>query len=227
MILKIEGLVPEKSCVYVSCCRQVKTIDALDKSAIFCVPEPGSVEVQIEEKSSKSNHTFIQMLLFLLTGLIQGIFNILLMNVDSAWYKGVRAYNIKGRCFIEIKQDMSIQFKISETKYIEHNSTWEYSSLSFEQAIPFEVTFQKNPQSISNEYCSYIMRVISVAMVLMLVLILLLFIAITHGSVISIMLILGLIAGVLALVLWLARKEYKRYRALSVEFLSSVQSEIG
>ncbi len=225
MVLRIEGALPEGSNVYVSCGTETKLIDSIDRQVEFTIPDSSTVEVTIEQKSSTKNYSFAWILLFVLTFLIQGVFHILLMDIDSAWYKSVRAYNIKVTFSVPATGNMSIRFRLLETNYIEEDSIWKHPKFSMEPSIPFCIAFNANPQSISNEYASYMKRLISVAMVLLFVFIFLLCVAASRGLILVTSMIIGLLLGELALLFWLILKEYRRYQTILNYFEKSIIDE--
>lgn len=225
MILEIRGDVPDFSSVYVTCCNETKIIDSVDKTAKFAICDSGDIEVLIEEKPSKSNYSFISILLFLLTWPIQLVFNVLFMNTDSKWYKSVRAYSIKARVSVAVHKDTQIRFKLSETYYDKLNSIWLHPRFLVEPDLPLKISFEENSQSIRNEYRSYVKRALSAAMVVMLIFVLGLFSEIPRGNIEGIVILLVLIVALIVLVFWVFCKEYRRCKALTADLLNSKSQE--
>ncbi len=217
MKIVIEGVVPEGQCVYVSCCEQTQVIDSIDKQATFSISVPGDVTVIIKEIPSKNNHSFAQMLIFWLTALIQGAFNILLMNVDSEWYKHTKAYCLKAMVTLDVKEDTHLRFRLSQTTYVGCGLIWKPPNFSLEPNVHANISFYENFQGISNAYFTYVKRIVSVSMVVMSIFVMLLFVSFLQNLV-ALIVMTGLIIGELVLVTWLIQKEYRRYKKLFVSF---------
>ena len=218
MELRIEGLLPEGSSVFVTCCGETKMVNSLNKQALFNTFGRDDVDVLIEEEDSAKNYSLVHVILFLLTVLVQGVFNILFMNVGGGWYRKVRAFSVRAKLSIQTRRDTRIQFKISDTKYVGGDDIWEYPTFTSDPSVSLEILFRKNQQSILNEFSAYVKRVISVAVVSISIFLLLLFVSIANSIVAGIIATCALLVCILILASWLIIKEQRRCKMLFKQF---------
>lgn len=219
MQIRVEGVVPEGSNINISCCNQTKVIDALDKSTTFNVCKPENLILKMEEKESKSNHSLGYILMFILTSIIQGLFNILFMNTDSKWYQNVRAYSTKVSIPLNENNDVVIKFKLYESKYTGNGIIWESPKFCLSSNRRFNIVYEKNPLEISNAYFNYLKKVVSASLIILLIFTLLLILTFEHIF-IARYIITALLILLIVLTLGIIIKEYKRYKTLLNAFIS-------
>lgn len=219
MIIRVEGDIEQDSSVDISCCGQTKVVDALDRSIEFDIPDTENLVLKIEENKSKSNHSIWRILIFIITSVIQGLFNILLMNSDSKWYQNIRAYNTKVLIPINENNDLSIKFRLYCSKYIGTGSIWEVPRFSLEPQRCFDIIYEKNPLGISNAFFNYLKKVISVSLINLLIFTMLLVFTYEY-SLVSKYILTALIVILVFITLGIIFKEYKRYKKLLNAFIA-------
>ena len=218
MRLVIEGDIPEGHYIRVTCYGQTYILNSFDKQAIYTITEMSDVTVIIEEMPSKCNYSFVQILVFLLTSLIRGIFNAILINVDNGWYKHVVAYSTRATFRLRMKEDIHIQFKISESIFTGTIPIWQPPRLKIEPNIIPDIVFTKNLQGVSNAFASYLKNIVSIAMACMALFGILSIVAISHNIYDALIATVGLLIGIIVLLLWKIRKEYLNYKNFLISF---------
>lgn len=102
MVIKIYGDIPSEERLSIRINNEVKILDNISQDVSFIINERKRYEIDIEQQISTSNVKPIFILLYLLTVIIQGVFNILLMNTDSKWYRNIKAYCLKAKLIIDM-----------------------------------------------------------------------------------------------------------------------------
>ena len=86
MVIKISCKYIKNNAFDITVGQETRTITHENNQAVFKLSESKNYNIKICKKSCKSNHSFSDILIFFFTMILQGIFNILLMNTDSKWY---------------------------------------------------------------------------------------------------------------------------------------------
>ena len=101
---------------------------------------------------------------------------------------------------------------------------WSAPCFTIEPPVPAEVQFIPNLQDFKNQYFNYVKKICSIAMVGIILFSLLFFAGLKIENLAATVILLILIAALLMLPIWLAKKEYKRLKKLYQSFLKQ-QSE--
>jgi|GEM_PF-6131286 len=222
MVIKIYRDIPSEERLSIRINNEVKILDNISQDVSFIINERKRYEIDIEQQISTSNVKPIFILLYLLTVIIQGVFNILLMNTDSKWYRNIKAYCLKAKLIIDMQQDTDVRLTYVNSKYDEKNKTWGLPIFTCEPNFVSNVSFILNPCDFKNQYFNYIKRVVSVAVIIILVFVILLYIAVVNSNNIAIIILSVLMLGIISLVMMLSFSEHKRLKNLYQSFLNQI-----
>lgn len=194
---------------------EIKTLDNLNNQASFELEENINYEVFIEQESSKNNINFVNILIFIITMLIRGAFNILLMNTESKWENNVNAYCIKSKFNIKLQQDLDVSLKLVNTKFYEELQTWELPKIITKPEIEIESHYIVNYNDFNNQFYSYVKRITSIFSVLLLVFCILIY----FGNITTIIFSSILAGGISLLITIVILSQYKKLKKLKKLFL--------
>lgn len=82
MKLKFIGYIPDDKSFQVTVNGQSKSLDVINKEVVFELSEVRNYKITITQEKSFNNHTFVMILLFILTSIIQGLINVFMLNTD-------------------------------------------------------------------------------------------------------------------------------------------------
>jgi hypothetical protein len=222
MKLTIVGSVPEGSSINIQCNHQTQTLYSVDNKVVFDIPESEHITITMEECPQEINYTCKHIIMFLFTALFQGIWNIIIMNNSSEWYKEVSAYRMTATCDFCKNDDMDFQINLSESKWSESESTWLCPEMKIIPNSDFEIHFEKQPQSIKNAFFNYTKRMLSFFTVIICILIVLLIISTLHRIATASAIIIFLIVSLSLLTGWSILHEYRRCKRLIKGFVLSL-----
>lgn len=219
MKLTIVGYVPEGSSINIQCNHQTQTLYSVDNKVVFDIPESEHIAITMEECPQEINYTCKHIIMFLLTALFQGIWNIIIMNNSSEWYKDVTAYRMTATCDFCKSNDMDFQMNLSESKWSESENTWLCPEMKIVPNPDFEIHFEKQPQSIKNAFFNYTKRMLSFVAVIACILIVLLVISTLHHITAASAIIIFLMVSLSLLTGWSILHEYRRCKQLTKRFI--------
>ncbi len=202
-----------------------KVLDYATEEISFIVDGKKKYEIDIEEEISESNRKPISIILYILTLIIQGVFNILMVNTDSKWYRNIKPFCLKAKLLIDLHQDTNICLRYSNSYYDEVLGTWTLPNIMVEPNFDSEVSFVKNHCDFKNQYFNYIKRVVSVTAVAIAMFGLLLYIGIANSISFAIIASMFLILGAISLDVLISILEYKRFKNIYQSFLK--QKSVG
>jgi lysylphosphatidylglycerol synthetase-like protein (DUF2156 family) len=220
MLLNIYGKIPEGETLLIKVDNEIKFLDSINPNISFDIVKKQIYEIHLEQPISKSNITPLNLLIFLLTAAIQGIFNILLINTNSDWHKKIKAYCLKATLVVNLHQDTDIHIAYINSKYDKNNDEWLLPVLTVKPDIPSTVNYVINPHDFKNQYINYVKRVASVAIILVVVLTFILSSAIIKSNIIAIISVSLLMFGVVLLVVMLSITQHKKLKKLYQSFLN-------
>lgn len=161
MTLTIHGNFAEKEVFLLSLNGESKSLDFYNKDVLFQVEKSGEYFVEFEQVARKQNRV-LGWLIYLFTVLIQGIFNIILMNVDSDWHQNVKPYSVKGKFSVFVDGDKTICLDYCSSRYMEPRHTWGKPELSISEVEHLDVVYIKEEENIKVQYGCYVKRIFSV-----------------------------------------------------------------
>jgi hypothetical protein len=192
-------------------------VDSFKQDVSFDFGSKQEYTIEIEQIMPKKINYLLSILLFAITCLIQGVFNILLMNTDSKWYSDINPYRIKAKYKIVLNADTSMVINYIKSSY---NGTWSAPILKINdiqildiELFPMDIDFKK-------QYSRYVKKLISVLSVALVILSFLLGVSISSHNRFAIIFITALITAIMALVVGITICEYKRMKKLYNGFVS-------
>lgn len=221
MILNIYGKIPEGETLLIKVDNEIKFLNSINPNISFDIVEKESCKIYLEQPISENKLTPLNVLFFLLTAALQGIFNILLINTNSDWHNNIKAYCLKATLLVNLHQDTDIHIAYINSKYDKSSGEWLLPALTVKPNITSTVDYVKNPCDFKNQYISYVKRVTSVAVILVAVFSFILGSAIVKSNIIVIISILLLIVMVILLVVTLSITQYKKLKKLYQSFLNN------
>ncbi|MCD8025409.1 MAG: hypothetical protein LUF33_00310 [Clostridiales bacterium] len=138
-----------------------KSMDAdLEKSVSFDLPEGNTYKVVISTQPDKNNRTLLNILLFVVTMVIRGIFCIFLPDTDSKWYKNISPYCLRAEFTVNLKQDTEIAFKYKNAEYNEISNTWFPAVFECNMDDSVKVSYTKNTSAFKNQWFNYVKKAV-------------------------------------------------------------------
>lgn len=126
MVIKISCKYIKDNAFDITVGQETHTITHENNQAVFKLSESKNYNIEICKKSCKSNHSFSNILIFFFTMILQGIFNILLMNTDSKWYNKLSPYIIKTNFNVFVDKDTDLEFIYNEGYFYYDRKTKKY-----------------------------------------------------------------------------------------------------
>ena len=197
---------------------QKKIANNLDPSVSFHLAEEKTCIVKIEQKIPNFKFTFETVILFLLTSIIQGIFNILMSNTSTDWYKDVRAYYIVATLNINIQSNMTLNICYKNSQYRSKYNLWEFPSFAISPNVVSNVYFAPNERNFCTRYLAFAKKLLSVSIVALCVFCVLLYVAVENDIVIGIAILSIVIIGIILLNMFVLLSEYKKLKKLKQSF---------
>lgn len=217
MKLNVCGKFPDDESFVVRVKSETKTIDNLSPQASFEINPGEKYDVCIEQPLSKNTRTPIVILFYVLTAVIQGVFNILLMNTGSKWYKEIKAYRVKTKLSVQPENDTDIHFTYSDAEYDE--AAGKFNLPVFTVDAEAETEYLKNPVDFKNQYFNYIERFCSILSVCVALFGLLLYVSVVTGSVPAIAVTSAMLFALVLTGVIVSKIEHKRLKKLHSRFL--------
>jgi hypothetical protein len=220
MKLTIVGSIPEGSSINIQCNHQTQTLYSFDNKVVFDIPESEhNITITMEGCPQEINYTCKHIIVFLLTALFQGIWNIIIMNNNSEWYKEAAAYRMTATCDFCKSNDMDFQMNLSESKWSKSENTWLCPEMKIFPNPGFKIHFEKQPQSIKNAFFNYTKRMLSFITVIVCILIVLFVISTLHHITAASAIIIFLMVSLSLLTGWSILHECKRCKRLVSHFI--------
>ncbi len=228
MLLKIHGKIPSDDCLSIKANGESKTLcrdtDNTVPVVSFTVDEKKQYEIEIEQELTASNRTPLWILIHVITIVIQGVFNIFLLNNDSEWYNNIKAYRLKAKLLVDMQQDTDVYLTFTNSKYDKRTNEWSSPFFKADPNVVSHVDFVANPCDFGNHYFSYAKKVVSVLAVAILVMSLLLSIAVTHSNVAAIIITSVVITGLVIVAAAVCLSQHKQLRKAYDSFLAQDKS---
>ncbi len=223
MLLNIHGEIPSDDCMSIKVNGKTKTFcrDTDDTIPIisFSVDEKKQYEIEIEQELTASNRTPLWIIIHIITIVIQGLFNIFLLNNDSDWYHNIKAYRLRAKLLVDIQQDTDVRLTFTNSRYDKGTNKWSSPIFTSEPTVVSDVDFIANPCDFGNQYFSYAKKIVSVLAVAILVMSVLLHIAVTHSNVLAIIITSIVIIGAVIVAAAVCISQYKKLRKIYDSFL--------
>lgn len=161
----------ESLCIKVN--NVIRTLDSFDNVAEFDVFDCSNLGIEIERKPDKSNRRIIDIILFIITIFIQGVFNCIFINDNFRWYEDIIPFVFKAKINLSVKDNLII-------KIANYNGTvFNLPKLLINGEKVEDIKY------IANCWFNFVKRMISIASVILLIMGLLMFVSISNSNVIA------------------------------------------
>ncbi len=225
MRLTINIHAPEGERLLVTVGEQIQRCDKEHRSLQFDLPA-GTYPVEFRQETEGPSFHIAKLLAFLIFMVPWGILNVLLMNVDTGWWKNCKTFCLKVETDIHLQQDEKVSFRFVNTKYEESRQSWRMPEYQMEPAGSVREMPQPNPDSLSNGYLSFLARIISVYSVLAVLMGVLSYSAFSAGIVWIGILCLGILVGCGGVVAGVAVSHFQKLRKLRQEFSTQLHFQV-
>lgn len=202
---------------------QTQRSDEEHRSLRFDLPA-GTYPVEFRQETEGSAFHIAKLLAFLIFMVPWGILNVLLMNVDTGWWKNCKAFCLKVETTVDLQQDEELSFRFVNAKYEESRGGWKMPEYQMETSLPVRESPQPNPISLANGYLSFFARIVSVYSVLAVLMGVLSFSAFSAGIVWAGILCLGILVGCGGVVVGVAVSHFQKLRKLQKDFSTQIQN---
>lgn len=216
MKIKVNCPVPEGEIIYIIINDEIREIYSLESSAVFELDEKKKYVLEVERKSDISNRKFINILIFIITILLQGLFNILFLNINTDWIKKTTPYGIKVRVAIDLKQDTEVNLKYIKSEYI--NNSFKKPELTTDIGEIESIDYIQNTADFKNQYFNFAKRVLSVLSVGLILLVFLLIIAFKHNIILGVVFISLIIVGLILVSVINLKVQYNKLKKILLDF---------
>ena len=160
MKLKVKCSVPEGEIIYIKVNDEVKELYSFESFTVFKLDEKKQYVLEIERRPDKSNRSLINLLIFVVTIIIQGLFNALLMNVDTDWFNRITPYGMKAKIIIDVNEDTEVNLVYVSSKYNKNKCI--KPKLNTDVGKITSINYIINKADFKNQYFNYVKRLLSV-----------------------------------------------------------------
>lgn len=202
---------------------QTQRCDGEHRSLQFDLPA-GTYPVEFRQETEGSAFHIAKLLAFLIFMVPWGILNVLLMNVDTGWWKNCKAFCLKVETTVDLQQNEKLSFRFVNAKYEESSGGWKMPEYQMETSLPVRESPQPNPISLTNGYLSFFARIVSVYSVLAVLMGVLSYSAFSAGIVWGGILCLGILVGCGGVLVGVAVSHFHKLRKLQKDFSTQIQN---
>ena len=225
MRLTIHIKAPEGETLLVSINGQTQRSDEEHRCLQFDLPA-GTYPVEFRQEIEGPAFHIVKLLLFLIFMIPWGILNVLLMNVDTDWWKNCKVFCLKVQTDIHLHRDEELSFHFVSAKYEENRRGWKMPKYQLTPTLPVRETPQPNSNSLSNGYLSFLARIVSVYAVLAVLMGVLSYYGVSGGVLWGGILCLAILAGCSAVVVAVAIFHFRKLRKLQKDFSTQMQNMV-
>ena len=152
---KLHFDVPKNVTLNVKSGDEIKTVTDENKTITLECKDDNIIEISQTEPGFKP---FLRILLFVLTYIFQGLFNIVFMNVNGKWYEKVCPYLMNVKFKIDDLQNCRLNFK-----YQNGDDCFSRPTIICDNAKAVSCEYFRNIDSFYHEYFKFCNRFLSVA----------------------------------------------------------------
>ena len=222
MRLTIHIHAPEGESLWVTVGEQTKRSDEEHRSLQFNLPA-GAYPIEFRQETEEPSFHIAKLLAFLIFMVPWGILNVLLMNVDSHWWKNCKAFCLKAETVVDLQQDEEFSFRFVNAKYEESCRCWKMPEYQVRPAMSVQERLQPNPISFMNGYLSFLARVTSVYAVLALLMGTLSYLTFSSGIVWGGILCLAILISCGTITIGVAIYHYQKMKKLKKAFSAQIK----
>lgn len=193
-----------------------KSLYSFDNIVVFNVSDSYAIDIEIERKTEKSNRRIIDIIFFVITIFIQGIFNCIFINDNFKWYEDIIPFGFKAKISIPIIDNLLVRLKYDKSKY--YGFSFDLPKLEVSNGQIEEIEYFANYNSFTNCWFSFVKRIFSIASVLLLIMGMLLIVAISNKNAIAAVIVSIILIGIIALPAFLAVMQHKKLNNILKSF---------
>ncbi len=213
MKLKVKCSVPEGEIIYLKINNEVKELYSFESFTTFNLNDKKEYILEVERRPDKSNRSLINLLIFIVTIFIQGLFNALLINDNRDWFNEIIPYGMKANIIINVNQDTEIDLvyvssKCSNDRFIKPKLTTNVGKIT-------SVKYIKNIADLKNQYFNFVKRFLSVYALVLALLNFLLIIAIKNNILYAAIFIIFIMVLLLIVLIFALIKQYRKLNILN------------
>ena len=155
--MKIVAHIPEKDKIYI---KDDKTeIELSDRNNIGTV-EGKPERLTVFQKKSDSNHTVPAVLLHILTGVFQGLFYIVTVNIASDWYNHVDPVVLNCEFPTDTEKNDTVTISLKKAKYLKDTDEFVLPMINLSPKTETEIKYEFDETALQNGRFSYIKRIL-------------------------------------------------------------------
>lgn len=170
---------------------EIKTLYSFDNVLEFNVFDSSDIGIEIERKPDRSNRRIIDIIFFIITIFIQGIFNCMFINDNFKWYEDIVPFGFKAKINFSVKDNLIIKILYNKAKY--NGTVFILPKLTINGKKVEDVKYIVNPASVANCWFNFVKRIVSIASVILLIMGLLMAVSIGNSNLIT-AIIVGMIS---------------------------------
>lgn len=222
MRLTIHIYAPKGEVLLVTVNGQTQRSDEEHRHLQFDLPA-GVYPVKFLQETEGPAFHVAKLLAFLIFMIPWGIFNVLLMNVDTHWWKDCKAFCLKLETIIDLQQDEELSFRFVNAQYKESRQGWRMPEYQLEPSLPGRKMPQPNPLSLANGYLSFLARMVSVYAVLAVLMGILSYYTFSSGMAWGGILCLAILISCGAITIGVAIYHYRKMKKLKKVLSTQIQ----
>lgn len=201
---------------------EIKTLYSFDNVLEFNVLDSSEIDIEIERKTNKSNRRIIDIIIFIITIFIQGIFNCIFINDNFKWYEDIIPFGFKAKIRLYVRDNLTVRLRYDKSNY--NGTIFILPKLAVNDDKVEDIKYVANQTSFTNCWFSFVKRVCSIASVVLLIMGLLIAVSISNNMVIVAAIVSVIFIGIIALVTGLSVAQYKKLKALLKLFEKKIES---
>ncbi len=226
MLLNINAEISPEVNLIVKIGGDIKIINNINKKVSFNIEKNNQYTIYIKEIIDESNRTFKNILFFICTLLIQGIFHILFFNTDSNWLNNVKAWCIKAKVVFCSDNDLNLQITYIKSYYDSKRNIWSNPIINVNPVYDLTVYYKRNKESFFNQFFNYIKKLISVSSIVLIIFLYLLYVSVLNKNVLAILITTLIIISIVCIIIFVIKSEYKKLKKNLAFFLIDSSIEI-
>ncbi len=205
MQFKIDSKILEDDIFTVTVGSESKTLHHADRQAEFELTPDQQYHIRISQQESKSNHSFGKILLNLLTLIFQGLMNIIMINIDSDWYKNKGVVKFETEFDVTPSKTSELIFSYTRPKYDKSINEYTRPIVNINCIKNPKVSYSCNRTVLTNGLFEYSVRMISIDITIVILMIAVLLIALRNTVAIALLLsgvvlFIGIVVGFLLII---------------------------
>lgn len=195
---------------------EIKSLYSFDNIVDFDVSDSYAIDIEIERKPEKSNRRIIDIIFFVITIFIQGIFNCIFVNDNFNWYEDIIPFGFKAKISMPIIDNILVRLKYDKSKY--YGFTFGLPKLEVSNGQIEGIEYFANYNSFTNCWFSFVKRIFSIASVLLLIMGILLAVAISSNNAIAAVIVSIILIGTIALSAVMPVMQHKKLNTILKSF---------